>query len=112
MIAPQLLPTLILLLILGAAQGLLGWYMVKSGLVDRPSVSQYRLTAHLGVAVAIYALMMWLVLRVSSGLVAGAKAHQRLGLGAGCRGLHTDFVRRVYGRHGCGLCLPDLANDG
>ena len=42
--------------------------MVKSGLVDRPSVSQYRLTAHLGVAVAIYALMMWLVLRVSSGL--------------------------------------------
>ena len=68
MIAPQLLPTLILLLILGTAQGLLGWYMVKSGLVDRPSVSQYRLTGHLGVAVAIYALMMWLVLRVSSGL--------------------------------------------
>ena len=68
MIAPQLLPTLILLLIMGAAQGLLGWYMVKSGLVDRPSVSQYRLTAHLGVAVAIYALMTWLVLRVRTGL--------------------------------------------
>lgn len=68
MIAPQLLPTLVLLLFLGAAQGLLGWYMVKSGLVDRPSVSQYRLTAHLGVAVAIYALMMWLVFRVSAGL--------------------------------------------
>ena len=68
MITPQLLPTLIVLLILGAAQGLLGWYMVKSGLVDRPSVSQYRLTAHLGVAVAIYALMIWLVLRVSAGL--------------------------------------------
>ncbi len=68
MITPQLLPTLSVLLILGAAQGLLGWYMVKSGLVDRPSVSQYRLTAHLGVAVAIYALMMWLVLRVSAGV--------------------------------------------
>jgi len=66
MIAPQLFPTLILLLLLGGAQGLLGWYMVQSGLVDRPSVSQYRLTAHLGVAVAIYALMMWLLLRVSS----------------------------------------------
>ena len=39
MITPQLLVTLIVLLILGAAQGLLGWYMVKSGLVDRPSVS-------------------------------------------------------------------------
>merc|ERR1711965_1150301 len=42
--------------------------MVKSGLVDRPSVSQYRLTAHLGVAVAIYTLMMWLLFRVSAGL--------------------------------------------
>ena len=66
MITPQLLPTLVLLLMLGASQGLLGWYMVQSGLVDRPSVSQYRLTAHLGVAVAIYALMMWLILRVRS----------------------------------------------
>ena len=66
MITPQLLPTLALLLALGAAQGLLGWYMVQSGLVDRPSVSQYRLTAHLGVAVAIYALMIWLILRVGS----------------------------------------------
>jgi len=68
MIAPQLLPALVLLLFLGAAQGLLGWYMVKSGLVDRPSVSQYRLTAHLGVAVAIYALMMWLLFRITAGL--------------------------------------------
>ena len=63
-----LVPHLIAMFVLGGLQGLLGWYMVKSGLVDRPSVSQYRLTAHLGVAVAIYALMMWLVLRVSSGL--------------------------------------------
>jgi cytochrome c oxidase assembly protein subunit 15 len=45
---------------LGGLQGLLGWYMVKSGLVDNPRVSQYRLTAHLGVAVAIYAYMLWL----------------------------------------------------
>ena len=43
---------------------------------------------------------------------AGAKAHQRLGLGAGSGCLHTDFVRRIYGRHRCRLCLPDLANDG
>ena len=34
--------------ILGGLQGVLGWYMVKSGLVDEPSVSQYRLAAHLG----------------------------------------------------------------
>jgi cytochrome c oxidase assembly protein subunit 15 len=44
---------------LGAAQGLLGWYMVKSGLADRPEVSQYRLAAHLGLAFLIYALLVW-----------------------------------------------------
>ena len=64
MIASHLSPMLVLLLALGGAQGLLGWYMVQSGLVDRPSVSQYRLTAHLGLAVAIYALLVWMTLRV------------------------------------------------
>jgi len=54
------LPKLVLLFFLGGCQGLLGWYMVKSGLVDNPRVSQYRLTAHLGLAVAIYAYMLWL----------------------------------------------------
>jgi cytochrome c oxidase assembly protein subunit 15 len=49
--------TLILLLV--GAQGALGWYMVRSGLVDRLDVSQYRLAAHLGLALAIYALALW-----------------------------------------------------
>jgi cytochrome c oxidase assembly protein subunit 15 len=53
-------PKLVVLFFLGGCQGLLGWYMVKSGLVDNPRVSQYRLTAHLGLAVAIYAYMLWL----------------------------------------------------
>ncbi|MEZ5572183.1 MAG: COX15/CtaA family protein [Halioglobus sp.] len=57
---PGLAPGLITLFFLGALQGLLGWYMVKSGLVENPRVSQYRLTAHLGVAVAIYGYMVWL----------------------------------------------------
>jgi heme a synthase len=47
------------LFLLGGLQGGLGWYMVMSGLVDRPSVSHYRLAAHLGVACLIYALMLW-----------------------------------------------------
>ncbi len=55
-------PKLLIMFALGAAQGLLGWYMVKSGLADRPDVSQYRLTAHLGLAVAIYGYMMWVAL--------------------------------------------------
>lgn len=47
---------------LGGLQGALGWYMVKSGLVDDPRVSQFRLTAHLGLAFAIFAAMFWVAL--------------------------------------------------
>lgn len=62
MVRRPLLPHLLVLFVLGGCQGLLGWYMVKSGLVDRPDVSQYRLTAHLGLAVLVYAYMIWLIL--------------------------------------------------
>ncbi len=48
--------------VLGGLQGAMGWYMVKSGLVDDPRVSQYRLTAHLSIALAIYAAMLWAAL--------------------------------------------------
>ncbi len=48
--------------VLGGLQGVLGWYMVKSGLVDVPHVSQYRLTAHLVAAFAIYAYMFWVAM--------------------------------------------------
>ncbi|MBT5520245.1 MAG: heme A synthase [Rhodospirillales bacterium] len=53
--------------ILGGLQGVLGWYMVKSGLVDEPDVSQYRLAAHLGLAVVIYAAMFRYALRLRHG---------------------------------------------
>lgn len=45
--------------LLTLAQGALGWYMVKSGLVERISVSSYRLTAHLGLALGILAVAVW-----------------------------------------------------
>jgi cytochrome c oxidase assembly protein subunit 15 len=61
-VRPGLMPKLVALFFLGGLQGLLGWYMVKSGLVDDPRVSQYRLTAHLGLAVIIYAYMLWVAL--------------------------------------------------
>ena len=57
-----LVPKLIAMFVLGGLQGVLGWYMVKSGLVDNPHVSQYRLTAHLGLAVLIYAYMLQVAL--------------------------------------------------
>ena len=75
-ISPQLLPKLLLMLFLGGCQGLMGWYMVKSGLIDVPHVSQYRLTAHLGLAIVIYSLIIWTAL----GLVNKTSA-QPTGLG-------------------------------
>ncbi len=56
------IPRLLSLFVLGGLQGLLGWYMVKSGLVDRVDVSQYRLAAHLTLAFAIYAAIIWTAL--------------------------------------------------
>ena len=50
-----------ILLALGACQGLMGWFMVKSGLVSDPHVSQYRLTAHLLLAVIIFILMVRII---------------------------------------------------
>jgi cytochrome c oxidase assembly protein subunit 15 len=47
---------------LGGCQGALGWYMVESGLADRIEVSQYRLTAHLALALVIYAATLWTAL--------------------------------------------------
>lgn len=56
----SLVPKLLGLFVLGGLQGLMGWYMVMSGLVDDPRVSQYRLTAHLALAAVIFAVMLWL----------------------------------------------------
>ena len=56
-----LLPRLAGLFVLGGLQGAVGWYMVKSGLVTRVDVSQYRLAAHLGIAVAILGYTLWLI---------------------------------------------------
>jgi cytochrome c oxidase assembly protein subunit 15 len=56
-----LLPRLIGLFVLGGIQGAIGWYMVKSGLVDRTSVSQYRLMIHFGMAVVILGYTLWLL---------------------------------------------------
>ncbi len=51
--------------LLGGLQGLLGWYMVKSGLVDTPDVSHFRLAAHLSLAfvTALYVLWIWMSLQ-------------------------------------------------
>ncbi len=61
-IPARLKPRLLLIFLLGAAQGLLGWFMVKSGLVNEPQVSHYRLAAHLLLALVIFSLLLWTAL--------------------------------------------------
>lgn len=57
-------PALLGLLLLGGLQGFIGWFMVQSGLIDRPSVSHYRLAMHLGLALLLYALCLVQGLRI------------------------------------------------
>ena len=52
----------VILLFMGSFQGFLGWYMVKSGLVDIPDVSHYRLAAHLTTAFITFAYTFWIAL--------------------------------------------------
>lgn len=63
----QLIGRIGLLFVLGGLQGVIGWFMVASGLVEHPEVSQYRLVAHLGAAMLIFVYMLWLALTLLSG---------------------------------------------
>jgi len=71
-----LLPRLIGLFVLGGLQGAIGWYMVKSGLAERTSVSQYRLMVHFGLAIAILGYTLWLLFDL------GVRSHLRRNFGA------------------------------
>ena len=66
-IKPGLVPHLLAMFLLGGLQGLLGWVMVASGFAERSDVSQYRLTAHLLAALAIYGYIFW----IAAGLMQG-----------------------------------------
>ena len=102
--------TLAGLFVLGGLQGFLGWVMVASGLVDRPSVSHYRLAAHLGLAMIIYAALLWVALglldpRGGSALEPRARKHWRAVLillvvtifyGALVAGLRAGLVHNTF----------------
>ena len=64
-----LIKRMIFIFFLGGLQGLIGWWMVKSGLVDDPSVSQYRLAVHLSNAFFILFLLIWTFLDLREGSV-------------------------------------------
>jgi cytochrome c oxidase assembly protein subunit 15 len=72
-LSPGLAPRLMAVLLLGAVQGVVGWYMVQSGLADRIDVSQYRLALHLTIAMVIFGALLWLAL--DAGAEAGSGRH-------------------------------------
>jgi heme a synthase len=78
---PRLIAPLAGILLLGFGQGLLGWYMVESGLAHRVEVSQYRLVAHLALALAIYAAILWVALGILGQSAFRREKRPRLGDG-------------------------------
>ncbi|MDP2089109.1 MAG: COX15/CtaA family protein [Flavobacteriaceae bacterium] len=60
----KLFKNLLIIFLLGALQGYAGWYMVKSGLVDNPHVSHYRLAIHLGLALILLCFIVWEILKI------------------------------------------------
>ena len=108
-----LAPHLVAMFALGGLQGALGWYMVASGFTERTDVSQYRLVAHLGLAVAIYGYVLWIALRLLDpappasrdaraprlrGLLIGLAALAALTMASGgfVAGLNAGFIYNTF----------------
>ncbi len=99
-------PRMTMLFVLGGLQGAVGWWMVASGLETRVSVSQYRLAAHLGMAILLLGAMIWIALDYLRGR---ARRHPAKGafvlmgliylqilLGALVAGLHGGLIYNTW----------------
>jgi cytochrome c oxidase assembly protein subunit 15 len=103
-------PSFLFILALGFGQGLMGWLMVKSGLVDQPAVSHYLLAAHLMLAFLIYASMFRL------GLSFGLEPDRDASRVHSVRGfvqltLFVAVVTMIWGAFVAGLRAGLLYND-
>ena len=109
-----LLPRLVGIFALGGLQGFIGWYMVSSGLVDRISVSQYRLAVHLGLAILILGALLWVALSLDERRDRPRRrcGAERLGGGDRRAAVRADPARRAGGRHEGRHGLQHLAADG
>ena len=118
-------PKLLGFFVLGGLQGAMGWYMVKSGLVENPHVSQFRLAAHLGLAFLIFGLMLWTGLgllqeRRKAADGSPLRSVQRIGAvlvallflmvlsGALVAGTHAGLIYNTFPLMGDGFIPPDL----
>lgn len=98
------------LLVLGGLQGALGWYMVMSGLVDRTDVSHFRLSAHLLLAFAIMAALIWVALDLRQLAKTGEDRPARL-TAAAVAALAVLFVQLLFGAWVAGLNAGPVASD-
>jgi cytochrome c oxidase assembly protein subunit 15 len=98
------------LLVLGGLQGLLGWYMVMSGLVDRTDVSHFRLSAHLLLALAIMSALIWVALDLRRLAATGVNNPARL-RAAAVGALAILTVQLLFGAWVAGLNAGQVAND-
>jgi cytochrome c oxidase assembly protein subunit 15 len=110
---------LLLLPVLTALQGALGWYMVTSGLSDRTDVSQYRLVAHLGLALVIYVIAVWTAMTLApNDTPADSRSARRavtlswlvfltLLSGGFVAGLDAGHIYNTFPRMGQGLAPPE-----
>jgi heme a synthase len=115
----HLKPRFLFILLLGGGQGLMGWYMVKSGLVDHPEVSHFRLAAHLGLAFIIFGFLIWTAqdvqnirkiatprfLKIFGWLTFGLLA-VTMTWGAYVAGLDAGFVYNEFPTMGHGRIIP------
>ena len=100
---------LVALLLLGASQGALGWYMVQSGLVDRTDVSHFRLSAHLLTALLILGALVWTALDLRAA-ARGEARPARLMAPAVAVGV-VLFIQLLFGAWVAGLNAGQVAND-
>jgi len=98
------------LLLLGGAQGALGWYMVMSGLSDRTDVSHLRLSAHLLLALTIMGALIWVALDLRRLARTGADRPSRM-TSAGAATLAILFVQLLFGAWVAGLNAGQVAPD-
>ena len=109
------------LLALGGVQGIIGWWMVTSGLVDNPAVSQYRLATHLSMALLILVLLLWTALNLRFGRSKRPSGHAAMTLslvaltiiaGGFVAGMDAGLLYNEYPLMGDGLVPVEYGENG
>lgn len=102
-LTPSTIKKCLVLMLMGSMQGFLGWYMVKSGLVERPDVSHYRLAMHLTTAFLTFAYTLWVALDLIYPHAKGIGAHWPSMKTALRAGYVVLVIQIIYGAFVAGL---------